>query len=57
VKVFNVAGQAVATLVNQTLDAGFHEVKFNASSLPGGIYFYQVRAGDFSAVGKMVFLP
>lgn len=56
VTVFDALGRNVATLVNSTLSAGNHSVSFDASTLSNGIYFYQLRAGDFSAVRKMVLM-
>ena len=53
-KVFDILGQEVATLVNGSLTAGSHEVQFNASGLASGIYFYKIASGDFSQVMKMV---
>ncbi len=55
-KVFNSLGQEVATLVNQKQNAGSYEVKFNASSLPSGIYFYSITAGENVSVKKMMLL-
>lgn len=55
-KVFNVLGQQVKTLVNETQGQGTYTVSFNASSLPSGIYFYSIEAGDFTQVKKMILL-
>jgi hypothetical protein len=55
-KVYNVIGQEVATLVNEIQAAGVHHVKFNALSLASGVYFYRLSAGDFVSVKKMVLL-
>ena len=53
-KVYNILGKEVATLVNENKEAGNYEVRFNASSLPSGIYFYNLRAGTFSETKKMM---
>ena len=53
-RVFNILGQEVASLVNQDMAAGSYLVQFEASRLTTGVYFYQLRAGDFSSVKKMV---
>jgi hypothetical protein len=45
--VFNTLGQQVATLVDETQDIGYHDVRFNGASLASGVYFYRLRAGDF----------
>jgi hypothetical protein len=47
-------GEKVATLVNGPKPAGEHVVSFNASSLPSGIYFYTLTAGDLKQTRKMV---
>jgi len=50
--VFNTLGQQVATLVNGEVEAGYHEVQLNASSLASGVYFYRLQAGDFTQTRK-----
>jgi hypothetical protein len=52
--VFNSLGQQVATLVNGELDAGCHEVKFDASKLSSGVYLYQLRAGAYMETRKLI---
>jgi len=54
--VFDPLGRSVATLANGSFAAGTHELTFDASGLSNGIYFYQIQAGDFSAVRKMTLL-
>ncbi|HCY74642.1 MAG TPA: hypothetical protein DHV28_01860 [Ignavibacteriales bacterium] len=61
-KVFDVLGKEVATLVNEEKPAGKYEIEFNsvetlhATSLPSGVYFYQLRAGDPSTGSGQVFI-
>jgi hypothetical protein len=58
-KVYDVLGNEVATLVNEesaTGGAGSYEVEFNATGLPSGIYFYQLRTGEFIETKKMILL-
>ena len=55
-KVYDVLGREVATLVNEEKPAGEYEVEFNAANLPSGIYFYQLKAGQFSETKKMILL-
>ena len=55
-RVYNVLGQEVATLVNGTLVAGTHVVTFNSSGLASGMYFYRITAGDYVNAKKMVLL-
>ena len=53
-KIFNVIGEEVATLVNTEKSGGVYEINFNAASLPSGVYFYQLKAGPFVQTKKMV---
>jgi hypothetical protein len=53
-KVYDVLGKEVATLVNENKPAGNYEVDFNASQLPSGIYIYKLQAGSFIEAKKML---
>jgi hypothetical protein len=55
-KVYDVLGNEVATLVNEAKSAGEYEVDFDGSALPSGIYFYQLAAGNFLQTKKMILL-
>ena len=61
-KVYDVLGREVATLVNEYKPAGIYEVEFNAvethrdASLPSGVYFYRLTSGSYTATKKMLFL-
>jgi aminopeptidase N len=55
-RVYDMLGNEVATLVNQDKSIGSYEVDFNASNLPSGIYFYTLNAGEFSQTRKMILL-
>jgi hypothetical protein len=55
-KVYDILGNEVATLVNGEKSAGNYEVEFNANSLPSGIYFYQLKADGFVELKKMVLI-
>jgi len=64
-KVYDVLGNEIATLVNEELSPGEYEVEFNTSSgssfrlsrnLPSGIYFYSLKAGSFIQTKKMILL-
>jgi hypothetical protein len=54
-KIFDVLGREVATLVNEERRAGIYRVTWDASRLPSGVYFYRIRAGDYVETKKMVF--
>ncbi len=55
-KVYDILGREVATLVNKNQKAGNYEVVFNASNLTSGTYFYRITAGDFSKTMKLILL-
>jgi hypothetical protein len=54
--VFNVLGQKVATLVNETRQAGYYTEKFNAAGLASGIYFYRMSSGGLTFLKKMLMI-
>ena len=53
---YDSSGRLVATLLNGWRDAGAHQITFDGSGLPSGIYFAKLMAGEFSEVQKMVLL-
>jgi hypothetical protein len=55
-KVYDILGREVATLVNEEKPAGEYEVEFDGSTLTSGIYFYQLKAGEFIQTKKMILL-
>jgi len=55
-KVYDVLGKEIATLVNEEKPSGHYEINFNASNLASGIYYYQLRAGEFVETKKMLLL-
>ncbi|GAB4372591.1 MAG: hypothetical protein Kow0042_15990 [Calditrichia bacterium] len=56
IEVYNAIGQQVAVLLNEPMTAGYHEVKFDPGTNGSGVYFYTIKAGDFTAVKKMLFM-
>jgi hypothetical protein len=56
VKVYDVLGNEVATLVNSTQEAGAHAINFDASDLASGLYIYTLKAGNFTSSKKMMLL-
>ncbi len=55
-KVYDILGKEVKTLVNGFKERGRHNIIFNAAGIPGGIYFYKMQTNNFSDVKKMVLL-
>ena len=53
-KVFNSMGEEIGSLINQVIPKGKHQVNFDASNLPSGIYFYKLQAGNFNEIKKMM---
>lgn len=55
-KVYNVLGQEVATLVNEVLKPGSYEVTWNATAFPSGVYFYRLHAGSFVQTKRLLLI-
>ncbi len=55
-KIYDVLGREIATLVNKKQTPGFYKVKFDASKLNSGVYFYTLRVGDFVSTKKMILM-
>jgi hypothetical protein len=55
-KVYDILGNEIATLVDEYKPAGRYEAEFNASSLPSGVYFYQLKTSEFVQTRKMILM-
>ena len=55
-KVYDVLGNEITTLVNEEKPIGNYEIEYNAFSLQSGVYFYQLKAGSFIETKKMIVL-
>ncbi|NIU00701.1 MAG: T9SS type A sorting domain-containing protein [Nitrosopumilaceae archaeon] len=55
-EVFNMLGERVSLLVNETMTAGAHTIQWNASEVPSGIYTYRLTAGNQVSNRKMILL-
>ncbi len=55
-KIYDVLGKEVITLVDDNKNAGYYEVSFDASGLPSGIYFYRMQSGEYVSVKKLLLL-
>jgi len=56
IKVYDVLGREVTTLVNEKESAGIHEINLNASAFSSGTYFYKMQAGNFVASKKLILI-
>ena len=55
-KIYNVLGQLVTTLVDGRLEAGEHVLSWNAADVPTGVYFYRLKTESFAETRKLIFL-
>jgi hypothetical protein len=55
-KVFDLLGNEITTLVNEYREAGKYEINFDASLLSSGVYIYKLQAGDYLQVRKMTLI-
>ena len=55
-KVYDVLGKEIETLVSGPQNAGNHSVQFNAAELASGVYFYKIEAGKYSDTRKLLLL-
>lgn len=56
IKVYDVLGNEVAELVNEVKEPGYHTIEFQGDKLSSGVYYYQMRSGEFVTVKKMMLL-
>ncbi|MBS1495128.1 MAG: T9SS type A sorting domain-containing protein [Bacteroidetes bacterium] len=54
IKIFDVLGKEINSLINEVQTAGIHSVEFNCINLPSGVYYYRIEAGDFADTKKML---
>ncbi len=55
-KVYDILGREVAVLVNEEKHAGKYSIEFNAGNLASGVYFYKLKAGEYTATKKLILL-
>jgi Secretion system C-terminal sorting domain/Domain of unknown function (DUF5122) beta-propeller len=55
-KIYDILGKEVSTIVNEELEAGYYSYKWDASKLASGIYFYKINAGSYTEVKKMLMI-
>jgi hypothetical protein len=55
-KVYDILGNEIATLVNEQKSQGNYQIEFNADNLPSGTYFYKLTSGGFTEIKKMMLI-
>jgi hypothetical protein len=55
-KIYNILGNEITTLVSELIPGGNHKVNFDATGLPSGVYLYSLNAGDFVETKKMLLM-
>jgi hypothetical protein len=55
-RVYDLLGRSVATLIDNDLQAGYHDIAWDAKDQPSGVYFYQITAGEFAETRKLLLL-
>ncbi|MHB8854508.1 MAG: T9SS type A sorting domain-containing protein, partial [Ignavibacteriaceae bacterium] len=56
IKVYDVLGKVISTLVNEEKTSGNYKVEFNGSKLSSGVYFYRMQAGSFVETKKLILM-
>jgi hypothetical protein len=54
--VYDLLGRTIKTLLNEYVDSGAHEITFDATSIPAGVYFYKLSTDNFSDIKRMILL-
>jgi hypothetical protein len=55
-RVFDILGREVKTIINERLEAGIHQAEFDGGNLESGVYFYEIQANNFRDVKKLILL-
>ena len=55
-KIYNIKGETITTLINEIKQAGSYQVNWNAVNLPAGMYIYQLRVADYQSSNKILLL-
>jgi len=55
-EIYNALGEKIATLIDETRQAGYYSERFDATGLASGLYFYRIQAGDYVDTKKLLLL-
>ena len=55
-KIYDVLGREIASLVNNQQEAGIHEIVWNAKDFASGVYFYKLQTGEYTATKKLMLI-
>ena len=55
-KIYDTCGREVVTLTDKEQSAGIHEIEFDGSNLSSGLYLYEITAGNYSQIKKMILM-
>ena len=56
IRIYNILGELVVELANQQFETGYHELSFNSTAYPSGVYYCRIEANGVSDVKKMLFM-
>jgi outer membrane protein assembly factor BamB len=56
IKVYDILGREIATLIDHSIPSGKHQVMWHTSNIPSGIYYYRIQAGDYQETKKMILM-
>ena len=54
IKVYDIEGKLISTLLSESMNAGYHQIEWNAESYPSGVYFVKLDAGEFTQTQKLM---
>jgi len=56
ITIYNSVGKEVGVIANRNFGAGYHKITWNASNMATGVYFYEMKAGNFSKINKLMLI-
>ncbi|HVO72724.1 MAG TPA: T9SS type A sorting domain-containing protein, partial [Ignavibacteriaceae bacterium] len=55
-KVYDILGRRIVTLVNEEKSAGNYKIEFDAANFSSGVYFYEIKVGNYTQMKKMILM-